>query len=87
MQIWNFPVPSGGECKEVIEFPVRNYFRYYSWHIWGQIYRLNGATGMQKWSRPTGNSGVMQLAILKDVTGDGVDTCRSTWQRNILHQW
>ncbi len=74
VQIWNFPVPSGGSAKEVIEFPVPGITSdIILGAFWGPIYRLNGATGMQKWSRPTGNSGVMQLAILKDVTGDGVD--------------
>jgi len=41
--------------------------------FWGPVHRVDGESGTQMWSRPTGGSGVMQLIRLRDVTGDGVD--------------
>ena len=73
--IWDFAIgstSSGG--KEVMAWPVQGQTPdVIIGSFWGPVYRVDGETGLQMWSRPTGGSGVMQLARLKDVTGDGID--------------
>ncbi len=76
--LWEFPVATAtGGAKEVMQFPrpaqppdiIVGAF-------WGPVYRVRGTDGGQVWSYSTGGTGgggVMQLARLKDVTGDGVD--------------
>ncbi len=73
--LWDFAVPSGsGGGKEVLAWPVANQTPdVIVSAFWGPVYRVDGESGTQIWSRPTGGSGVMQLVRLRDVTGDGVD--------------
>lgn len=73
--LWDFSVPSGsGGAKEVIAWPVTGQTPdLIVSAFWGPVYRVDGESGTQMWSCPTGGSGVMQLVRLKDVTGDGID--------------
>ncbi len=76
--LWSFPVPSAsGGAKEVMSFPVPGQANdVIMGAFWGPVYRLHGATGAEVWSHPTGGvggGGVMQLYLLRDVTGDGID--------------
>jgi len=76
--LWDFPLTSGsGGGKEVMEFPVSGQSPdIILGAFWGPVYRVDGATGVEMWNHPTGGvggGGVMQLAKLPDVTGDGVD--------------
>jgi len=74
--IWDFAVPSAsGGGKEVIVLPLTGQTHdVILGAFWGPVYRLDGETGTQVWSYTTGSGGgVMQLARLRDVTGDGVD--------------
>lgn len=72
--LWDFPLASGsGGGKEVILFPVPGMMPDVIMSaFWGPIYRLHGETGTAIWSNATGGSGVLQLKLLRDVTGDGV---------------
>ncbi len=76
--LWEFPVPSAsGGAKEVMEYPVQGQTSdIILGAFWGPVYRIDGVTGTQMWTHVTGGvggGGVMQMARLKDVTGDGVD--------------
>ena len=73
--LWDFSVSSAsGGGKEVMAFPSTGQTPdIILGAFWGPVYRVDGESGTQVWSHPTGGSGVMQLARLKDVTGDGVD--------------
>ncbi|HET6272288.1 MAG TPA: choice-of-anchor D domain-containing protein [Bacteroidota bacterium] len=73
--LWDFVVPSAsGGGKEVLAWPVSGQTPdLIVSAFWGPVHRVDGESGTQMWSRPTGGSGVMQLIRLRDVTGDGVD--------------
>lgn len=73
--LWNFTVTSAsGGGKEVLAWPVASQTPdVIVSAFWGPVYRVDGVTGTQMWTRSTGGSGVMQLVRLRDVTGDGVD--------------
>ncbi len=73
--LWDFSVPSAsGGGKEVLAWPVTGQTPDVIMSaFWGPVHRIDGESGTQMWSRPTGGSGVMQLLRLKDVTGDGID--------------
>jgi hypothetical protein len=76
--IWDFPLASTtGGGKEVIPFPVAGPTPdVIVGAFWGPVYRINGAAGTQVWSRATGgqsSGGVLQMKVLHDVTGDGID--------------
>lgn len=74
-ELWNLPVPSAqGGGKEVLPWliggqPPDAILSAF----WGPIYRVNAVNGNIRWQYSTGNRGVLQLARLRDVTGDGVD--------------
>lgn len=71
---WSFSPSATGSAKEVLEFPVAGQTPdVILGAFWGPIFRLDGVTGTQMWSRATNGDGVMQLVRLKDVTNDGVD--------------
>jgi hypothetical protein len=71
---WSFSPSATGSAKEVLEFPVAGQTPdVILGAFWGPIFRLDGVTGAQMWSRGTNNHGVMQLVRLRDVTNDGVD--------------
>lgn len=73
--LWDFSVPTAsGGAKEVLAWPVTGQTPdVIVSAFWGPVYRIDGESGTQIWSRATGGSGVMQLVRLKDVTGDGID--------------
>jgi len=76
--LWDFPLNSStGGGKEVMELPVAGQSPdIILGAFWGPVYRVDGEAGVEMWNHPTGGvggGGVMQLAKLPDVTGDGVD--------------
>lgn len=76
--LWDFPLTSGsGGGKEVIAFPVAGSTPdVILGAFWGPVYRVDGESGTEVWNHPTGGvggGGVLQLQLLHDVTGDGVD--------------
>lgn len=73
--IWDFTMASGtGGGKEVMMLPIPGQTPdVIAGAFWGPVHRLDAETGIQLWSHGTGNSGVLQLARLKDITDDGID--------------
>ncbi len=73
--LWDFPITgSSSGAKEVLAWPVQGQTPdVIVSGFWGPIFRVDGESGTQMWSRPTNNNSAMQLLRLKDVTGDGVD--------------
>jgi hypothetical protein len=74
-ELWQLLVPSAqGGGKEVLPWLVAGQPPDAILSaFWGPIYRVNAVNGTIRWQYSTGNRGVMQLARLRDVTGDGVD--------------
>ncbi len=73
--LWDFSVQSStGGGKEVLPWPVQGQTPdVIVSAFWGPVFRVDGESGTQMWSCPTGGRSPMQLLRLKDVTGDGVD--------------
>jgi hypothetical protein len=74
-ELWQLPVPSAqGGGKEVLPWLVAGQSPDAILSaFWGPVYRVNAVNGTIRWQYSTGNRGVLQLARLRDVTGDGVD--------------
>ncbi len=73
--IWDFPVSSAsGGGKELLILPISETREdVILGAFWGPVYRINSLTGIQVWSTPTGNQGVLQFGCLKDIDKDGID--------------
>lgn len=73
--LWDFSFTSAtGGGKEVLAWPVAGQTPdVIISAFWGPVYRVDGESGTQVWSCPTGGRSPMQLIRLRDITGDGVD--------------
>ncbi|MBI5474421.1 MAG: choice-of-anchor D domain-containing protein [Ignavibacteriae bacterium] len=73
--LWDFSITgSSSGAKEVLAWPVQGQTPdVIVSGFWGPIFRVDGESGTQMWSRPTNGNSAMQLLRLKDVTGDGID--------------
>lgn len=73
--LWSHQVTSNtGGAKEVLVFPLQGQKPdVIAGAFWGPIYRLNGTTGVPRWTYSTGGGAPTQMKILRDVNGDGID--------------
>ena len=70
---WTFPV-SGYEPKELVELPITGETPdVVASQYFGSIFRIDGETGAQVWQYNYGVTGIIQIARIKDVNGDGTD--------------
>ena len=77
-ELWSHAFdPATGGAKELLVFPVPGDVPdIIVSAFWGPVVRLNGRKDSVVWTHDTGglpNGDVTQMALLRDVTGDGVD--------------
>ncbi len=71
--IWDFPTTTY-EPKELLELPVQGQSPdIIAAEYFGRIFRIDGETGVMLWDYNLGGfSGVIQIDLLRDITGDGI---------------